>query len=384
MAAEEVNNTEDQDLFGGFDFTAMENMAAIIDNSDETKEETGDDVQGSQAQEEFNQEQTDEVDNEESTESTEENEDPSSQDTSDENSSSQLYTAIAKSLAEEGLLQFSEDSKIESAEDLLGIFRTNFEASINQYKESFDPRVKWLNDNLEQGVPFEKILQMDKDNITYNSIEEDSLSGDIELQKTILKDYYKRTTRFSDERINKEINRLDDLGELDIEAKSSLTDLKVLLKDEEQAALEKAQQEAIAVQQAQEKALEDFKKTLESTQELIPGLPLTNTVRDKVYKTMTTPVGQDAYGNPMNSIGKLRADNPLDFEMKLALVFEYTKGLTDFSIFNASGKKSAIKDLENAASKMDLQKSTNTFSGRMPKLNNDLTNAMRKFSQNNF
>jgi len=376
MAVEEQNNQENQTLFEGFDFTAMQNMASLIENNE--PQEIDDEGVQSSAQEENDQDPVNSPFDafEQETVDTEENEDPSSDDKPVENSSS-LYTAIANSLMEEGLLHLSDESKVESAEDLLNVFKTNFQNSINEYKESLDPRLRWLQDNMEQGVPLETLLAIDKDNLTYNSISEDSLSDNIDLQKSIVRDFYKRTTKFSDERINKEISRLDDLGELDSEAKSSLTELKALLQVEEAEAIQQAQLQAQQAQQAQQKALEDFKKTLESTSEIIPGLPLTNIVRDKVYKTMTTPVARDAYGNPINAIGKHRMENPLDFEFKLAYFYEVTNGFTDFSKLNSTGKKSAIKELEVAASRMDLQKSTGqSYNNRMPRTSNDLLKAM--------
>lgn len=350
--AEEIEKQENQEqnLFNDFDLTAMTEMSAFIENK---KKEV---IEEQEQPEEINDS---EVQFDENGEPVEEKvEDPPSNDNNESNSSS-IYTAIANFLQEGGLLQPLEQGKeISTAEDLLKVYDQQIEYRVNQYKESLDPRIKWLQDNLEQGVPMEKLLQIDADNITYNSIEESSLTSNIDLQKQIVRDYYKRSTRFSNERIEKEINRLDDLSELESEAKSSLTELKSLLQVEEQTAIRQAQQEREAAILAQQKALETFKKSVEETTEIIPGVQLSTLMKDKIYKAVVTPVAQDNMGNPINKIGKHRMENPLDFEFKLAAIYEYTNGFTDFSVFKTPAKKAAIAELEKAAQRLDLQKNT--------------------------
>ena len=47
------------------------------------------------------------------------------------------------------------------------------------------------------------------------------------------------------------------------------------------------------------KLLED---TIEGTKEIVPGLDFNKTTKGKVFKSMTTPVGRDGAGNPVNRI----------------------------------------------------------------------------------
>lgn len=362
--AEEANK---QESFEGFDLTSMETDMAEMSQFFESKQQTEETTDAQGSNEELETQDTDIPDfTPEETEDIQqdENEVPSS-DNTPEGSSSQLYTAIAKLFMEDGLLQSNEaeDFNVQDAAGFTELFKNEFqqqlEYNLNQYKETLDPRVRHLQEAMEKGIPFETALQFDRDNVTYTSITEDSLSDNTELQKQIVRDYYKRSTRFSDERIDKEISRLDDLGELDVEAKSSLTELQALVKVEEEQAIAKAQQDAQAAYEAQQKTLEDFKKTIEESKEVIPGVPMNNIMRDKVWKSMTTQVATDPYGNPINKIGQHRMENPLDFEFKLAAIYEYTNGFKDFSVFGNSTKKNVIKELENAAKAADLQKQYN-------------------------
>ena len=199
---------------------------------------------------------------------------------------------------------------------------------IEEYKTHLDPRIKWLQDNVEEGVPLEDLLKVDRAKLTYNSISEDVLREDSELQKKIAREYYKETTRFSDSRIDKEIERLDQLGDLSEETIGYLSELKNITEQKEEGLrnLAKQQQEQARAQQLQ--ILEDFQNTLKSTKEVIPGLPVNDVTKDKIYKSLTTVVGIDEYGNPLNNIAMARSTDPIGFEIKLAYLFEITKGLS--------------------------------------------------------
>jgi hypothetical protein len=271
-----------------------------------------------------------------------------------------LYTAIAKVLVEGGVLQeFDDNTKVDSPEALIKLYDDQIQRRVEEYKEGLNPRVKWLQDNIEQGVAMEDLLTLDKTKSSVDQLQNDSLENNEDLQKQVLRQFYQETTKFSNERIEKEISRLSDIGELENEAKQTLPELKQAIADKEAQLVQQAQKQRQLQIEEQTRILDTFKKTLNETKEIVPGLPLTVTLKDKVYKTMITPVDQDAMGNPINKIGKARMENPLEFEFKLAYLYELTDGFTKWDVLGTPAKKTAIKELENAARKMDLQKMTN-------------------------
>lgn len=368
MAIENEENeiNQNDDIFGDFDITSFSSFIEEKTNSTgQSSLEVETDQTGSVEEIQQNQQ--------------EENEDPSSQNTGQDSPS--LYTAIAKVLVEEGVLQeLKEGTKIEGAEDLIKLYDDQIQARVEQYKQGLDPRVKWLQDHIEEGVALEDLLALDKSKIEVNQIAESNLDSDENLQKQVLRQFYQKTTKFSNERIEKEITRLSDLNELENEAKSALPELKQVIADEENILAEKAKKEREAQLEAQTKQLESFKKTLNETKEIIPGLALTSTLKDKVYKSMTTAVAQDAFGNPVNRIGKARMENPLDFEFKLAYLYELTDGFTKWDVLATPAKKTAMKELETAAMKLDLQKTTgNPISKREKESSKDILKAMDAF-----
>lgn len=342
MAEEEKQEEMGFDPFGSINLQDLQAMGDII--PDVLEEEEQEEIKQQLGQEEEQEEE----------EIIEDTGAPSSKDT--ENSS--LYIPFAKLLIEEGTTPNLNLEEFDGTpEGLLKAVQHEIEFGINSYKETnLDPRVKWLQDNLEQNVPLEELLKMDARKVSLSQITEESLKDNAEAQKSVIKQYYQASTSFSDELINKTIERLEAVGELEEEATRSFGDLKVLTDQQEIALQQQAAQNKVLQQQQQEKALTDFKGTLAKTEEIISGIKLNDIMRDKIFKNVTTPVDIDKEtGMPINKIAKARSEDPLGFEIKLNYLFELTNGFKDWAPLGASGKKTAISELEAAARKLDAR-----------------------------
>ena len=278
---------------------------------------------------------------------------PSSQETE----TSSPLTPYAKMLVEEGLLPNIDLEKFDGSVDSLLEAQRQYDLQrFESFKEStLDPRVKWLQDNLEQGVPFQKLLEIDTQKTTVDLITEDTLNSNEDLQRDILRQYYSETTNFSQQKIDKMIERLETIGDLGTESKNSLQELKTIIKQKEEAAVANAQLERENAIKQQQETLKQFKDTLTKTQEIIPGHKLSDLMKDSIYKSLTTPVAVDEYGTPLNEIAKARLENPMDFEIKLAAIWKYTDGFKDWSKLGISGKKKAIEEFENSVKNLDLK-----------------------------
>ena len=349
------------DVFDGFDLTSLGELSSFMENrTDESSLDTdnNDTSQRSVGEESFNEFNFG-ADPDEGDDSKDEgqNADPSSTDTDDSKKDSFL-TPYAKLLKDEGILQDFDIEKFDgTADGLVDAFRQQITKHVEEYKQNLDPRIKWLQDNVEQGVPLESLLAIDKQRVELSKITPEVLAENKDLQKDIVRNYLKATTNgWSDVKIEREVSRLDDLGELETESKESFELLKQINQQQEQYLAEQAKAEREAAIKAQQETLDNFKKSLNETKEIIPGLQFTTAMKDKIFKTLTTPVATDNMGNPLNSIAKARAENPLDFEMKLAYLFEVTKGFSDWTPLMTPGKKNAIKEFEEAARRLDYSK----------------------------
>lgn len=285
------------------------------------------------------------------------------EDNNDKNDNESPLLPYAKLLVAEGVLRESDIEGFDgSADGLIDAEKKKFLSWQEEYKAGFDPRVKWLQDNIEAGIPLEELLAIDKANVTYSNISNEAIEADVELSKNLVRNYYKATTKFTDARIEKEINRLDDLSELVPEAKAALEELKALTAEQEQSSRQQAEQAKIQAVEQRKQTLETFKKNLEDKKEIITGLEFNRVMKDKVYNTLTSVVGYDQNGQPLNKIAQARAANPLEFETTLAYIYELTNGFKDFSPIASRGKKQAIAEFEQAAGRIDTKKFSGEFS----------------------
>ena len=384
-----MEREDKQDVFEGFDLTNLEEFSSFIeeregiDNSSLSDDNTTQQQQGDD--DPFAGFNTIEVDDEGNPiEADDDNEDASSSSDTKKPKKNSFLTPYAKLLMEEGVLQDFDVEKFDgTADSLVEAFRQQVNKHVEIYKENLDPRIKWLQDNIEQGVPLEALLAIDKQRVELSQITPEVLAENKDLQRNIVRNYLKATTNgWSDAKIEREVSRLDDLGELETEAKESFEILKKLNAEQEKQLAIQAQQEREAAVKAQQDALNNFKKSLDETKEIVPGLNVTPAIKDKIFKALTTPVATDAYGNPMNVIAKARAENPMEFEIKLAYIFELTKGFKDWSPLITPGKKSAIKEFEEAARRLDYNKTGGDTAPVFDKVSQkELTKAMSIFAR---
>ena len=302
-------------------------------------------------------EEKDELENKEdlTNEETENKEDLSSQKAKE----SSPLAPYAKLLVEEGVFQSSDIEKWDgTAEGFVSLEMSKLEEWKEDYKtNTLHPRLKWLQDNLEDGVPLKTLLDLDEKSTTLESITPELLEDNGEIQKNVARAYFKRTTSFSDIKIEKEIKKLEDADELRDESKEFFEELKGLdKKDKEQFALDAKKQREDAIK-AQNETLKTFKTTLEKTEEVVTGLKVNQIMRDKIYKSLTTVVEVDeTSGTPLNKIAKARMQDPINFEIKLAYLFEVTDGFKNWDIFTTKGKKDAYNNFEAAARELDKGK----------------------------
>ena len=146
------------------------------------------------------------------------------------------------------------------------IIKTNVDMALeNRDKTTFaDDKARRYNDLVKQGAKPEEAFkalytQMDYDNVDVS---------DTATAKDIVRRYFKETTAFTDAKIEKEIKKLEDLDELEGEAKEGIDILKQVdaKKDKElEAQLVKQEEERV---QQREKILEQKKTSIRDAKEI--------------------------------------------------------------------------------------------------------------------
>jgi hypothetical protein len=225
---------------------------------------------------------------------------------------SNVYSLVAQILKEDGLI----DTEFKSSDEMVEVFSSAIKNGIDSYKEELPDAIKELINSYEEGVPFDEILNLKSNQIRLESIDNEQLEENVELQKSLYKNYLRSTTQFSDAKIEKEINRLVDLDELFESSKEAHEHLKELSKEAEQEMIEKAKEEKIEMEKAYQEQLNQLNDKIKKTTEIIPGVKISEKEQKELFKAITTPV--ETRGDQMlNQVMLVREKDPFAFEMKL-------------------------------------------------------------------
>lgn len=307
--------------------------------------------------------------------------DNSSSDT-DDNSSP--FTPYAKLLVDEGILPNLNIEEFDgTGEGLMKAMDDQISSGIEMYKDQLPEQIKKFVENYEEGVPLSTLLEIDSRREQYKAIPVEKVETDKELQKSLVHEFYKQTTRFSEEKISKLIQQADDIDELKDEAKTAHEGL-VAIQDEFEAdeKAKVAEQRDLEIKR-NETRLTEFKETLEKTQEIIPGIKVNPNSKKRIESILTTSVAQDERGNPLNEISKYRLEHPYEYDIMLAHIYDSTKGFKDWSMLGNVGKKSAFKDLENASKRLDKPKDNKpNTTNKQTKTSKSIVDNIAKFGFN--
>lgn len=162
----------------------------------------------------------------------------------------------------------------------------------------------------------------------------------------------------SDAKIEKTVQSSIDLGDDVDEAKEYLNELKDLIKNEITAEEQEAQKAQALQVEENRRSLEALKDSINSLNEIIPGVQINKQTKVKMYEDISKPV-QDSKGRVTNAIWAKRSEDPMFFDSRLAYLLEtgyFVKGAT-WNKASQAKVTTEISDLEKA-----LQDKSNTVS----------------------
>lgn len=182
--------------------------------------------------------------------------------------------------------------------------------------------------------------------LDYNNIDLNS----VDTQKEVLREYYKKTTKYDDDKINRFIARLEVSDDLLPEAEDAVEYLKENLKEEQERLLQEQEQQRIAQEQAMEEARQNVIKTIQELPEI--NSRRKNSLQAFIYNPITRGDRTDTDLN--RAIANIQA-NPSHFVQLADILMDYNpeKGF-DLSRFEKRGESSAAtkfqKKLEESLS----------------------------------
>lgn len=265
----------------------------------------------------------------------------------DDENSPNLYSSLATVLHEQGLLPSLnlQDTKIDSADDISEAIRSEIDTNVKSRL------IEALGEDgyeaVTNGVPLEQLAKHRESQLTLDSINENSLSEDLELSKKVIyQDYINQG--ISTDRAQKLLQRIVAAGDDAIieDAKESLTSIRKYDKQQLQNQTEANKRAAAEQAKEIEKLDLQLKNTIYNSKELLKGLPLNKAVQDRIYKSITTNVGEgDSFETKLIQDRKA---NPVEFDAKLYYLYEVTNGFKDLSPLMKTSRSSATSDLERA------------------------------------
>lgn len=258
-----------------------------------------------------------------------------------------LYKVLAEQLKSEGLFDeddfasdedFEFDGSPESFKYLME--RRDFKRGLKIFEEvvsEMPPKMKaqfqLFMDGLDEDSASDiggKIV--DYSNVTIEDLESNPAKAE-QLYRELL-----RTKGFSNEKINKYVERARDLDELADEGFEAAQSLNQEVQKQIQT---KKQEEQYIAQKRQQEAgqrLQALKSAITQTPEIFKGVPLTDKMKDQLYKSMTETVAYDENKQPLNKVAALSKKNPEAFRMQLHY-------LTELGLFNTDERGNLKPDL---------------------------------------
>lgn len=284
-----------------------------------------------------------------------------------------LYKTLSQELIDSGIIE----KEFTSPEEMMNSFKEIIDSNINDWVESLPEELQDLVSNYREGVPFDELLKIKSDEIRLDSISEESLEDSVDTQKSLYRQYLKATTKFSDARIDKEITKAEDLGELLDNAKEGLGELKELKKAELAEAKAREAENRVRVEKERTQMLQQIDKVVKETKEIIPGVKLTEKEQKELYKMITSP--QEVRGNQAYTAAMIaREKDPIAFEMKLNYFIK--QGFFDEGAkFDKIVKKVETKNLANLEKEIEAmsKRNFNKAGNHAPESKNNTLEALK-------
>ena len=274
---------------------------------------------------------------------------PSDDDSSlkDDKEDEPLYKVLAEQLKSEGLFDdedFASDEDFEfdgSPESFKYLMERRdfkrglkiFEEVVSEMPAKMRTQFQLFMDGLDEDSASDIGSKLvDYSNVTKEDLESNPVKAE-QLYRELL-----RTKGFSNEKINKYVERARDLDELadeGFEAAQSLNQ-----ETQKQIQIKKQEEQYIAQKRQQEagQRLQALKAAITQTPEIFKGVALTDKMKDQLYKSMTETVAYDENKQPLNKVAALSRKNPEAFRMQLHY-------LTELGLFNTDERGNLKPDL---------------------------------------
>lgn len=259
-------------------------------------------------------------------------------------SSQNTFTSLASALAEAGTLTTLTDEELAGITDAGSLLEAlDKQVKDNEFAKLNDLQKQYM-EALEAGVPHDTFVHTMASADAYAKISDEVIEGRADIQAELIRRSF-LVKGFSAEKANSYAAlamKGDDPVKEAIESRNALVAFEKGRIDQEINAGKQSQEDQI---KEAEKALANLKTKVTETSEVIPGIKVNSPTREKIFKSMTTPIKvKDEM--PLNEVMD-KYESDAEYKMRLHALHVLTNGFTDFSKFTKTIKSTAIKDLED-------------------------------------
>lgn len=268
------------------------------------------------------------------------NEDGSNSSSPKPNDTEQLYSNLATQFKAKGVLPGLENTAdIKSLDDLNAAIQKEVDSRLTVTQ-------KTVKEASEAGLNASEVSKQLNVVERLKGVSDDYISSEDNLEfrrGVIAQDFMSRG-------YDKE--RSQGLAQRSIDAGTDVEDAKFALTSIIGVEEKKIADAIKAAKDDEQKSIDDIQSYLKDTEEVVPGIKLTQTQRDEVYAQMTTDLG-----NKENAFIKAQKADPIGSRIKLETLFYITKGLSDFSVFGAAKETDISKNIETLLRGADFTES---------------------------
>lgn len=241
-------------------------------------------------------------------------------------SSSFPYALVFKQLSEEGVLdEFDEETLNKNIEEkgateaILDVFRDQSKKVVEETLNDLEEDVKLYLEMRENGVDTVVAGKIATDINKYSAIKDEDLEGDENLEKRrqIIGDYYKASTKMSQEDIDEMIEDKIASGKDEKEAKKAKDFMVKHSTEQKKLQEEQAKQESINRQNAVKERTDKLVGFINSNDEFLKDVKVNKQTKQKMVDAATKPY-QVIDGRPVSLIDYYRLTKPEQFTSMLA------------------------------------------------------------------
>lgn len=193
----------------------------------------------------------------------------------------------------------------------------------------------------------------------YSEMNKETFDKDVELAKSVYKEYLK-SRGMDDDEIEDYVQKAVDLEEISDKAEKAKVKLIANAEKEIEAKKEQAKVEEKARAEAQAKRLESMKSSTNAFIKQVNNgdFKLSEAMAEKIYKSRTEVVAYDKNKQPLNKVGELAAKDPEGFQNSLHLLsaldfFKVDKNGNITPNFNKISKSAGGQATKKVVSRLD-------------------------------